>query len=481
MKTLPFTLPLGLLLAACDTPETGIDHTVLSGTVTIPPASVEEKDPPTAPNDAAPQALGEDGSSSLTYRAVLLSGETSSFVPDTGGPGTEDDEVYGDADLYAFTPVADGTFTATMTFDPGTGTAGGDAVIYDVYIAEAGSLDVAGGLGTASSSGNGGVVTVSADVVAGTEYVLVIGGFSAEGDDAVVPYDVVLSGSAPGENDVLVGAYLEGDPAVGSAPVGGGTATDWVYDEATYTWTGSYELLYMRTVVMEDTDTADTTPADAIVDEALDGPLYLMAGTLSSLNATPSAGSLYSTTAVEATVTNEATTVDTAIVLDGLFPKVIGIQSVETTPDTTVAEINEADYTLNLDTLVAQDLGMLSGLGYVDTVDGASTISGSGWSANDGDAYAFTVPEQMYVRMTGSWGNAADDIDFGIWGNYDPYGTIDYFSSFGDSYCLTGANPEYCELIVPLEPDITYYLVALGYSGDAGDEPYHVELEWVAP
>jgi hypothetical protein len=125
---------------------------------------------------------------------------------------------------------------------------------------------------------------------------------------------------------------------------------------------------------------------------------------------------------------------------------------------------------------------MLSGLGYVDVVDGSIALSGSdGWNgANDSDAYMFTVPESMRVSMVASWPNATSDIDFGIWGDYDPYGQLEYFSSFSDSYCLTGSDPEVCETVVTLEPDITYYLVALGYAG-TGDEPYHVELEWLAP
>ncbi len=478
MKPLHFAIPLALVLVACDVPEKGIDHTVLSGTVTIPPVSVTEIDSRTAPNDVTPQPLGEDGSSSLTYRSLLLTGSTSSWTPDVGGPGTDDDEIYGDADLYAFTPVADGTFTATFTFDAGgAGDTGGDAVVYDVYIIDAASLDLVGSLGSASTDGSAGTVTVSADVAGGSDYVLVIGGVSNAAGDVEVPYSVVLSGSAPAENTVLVGAYLEGDPAVASNPVGGGTVTGWTYDEATWTWSGSYELLFMRSVEMVDTDTADTAPATVNVDEALDGPLYLMAGTLTNLNGTPSAGSLYSTTSIQAEVTNEATAVSENIVLDGLFPKVIGVVSTETLPDTTFAEL-DADSVLVLDTLVAQDLGMLSGLGYVDTIDGTSALTGtSGWATNDSDAYSFTVPESMNVRMTASWDNVADDIDFGIWGNYDPYGTIDYFSSFGDSYCLTGSDPEYCETVVTLEPDVTYYLLALGYAG-AEDEPYHIELEW---
>ena len=67
------------------------------------------------------------------------------------------------------------------------------------------------------------------------------------------------------------------------------------------------------------------------------------------------------------------------------------------------------------------------------------------------------------------------DIDFGVWGYYDGYGIID----LQDYACQTGSDPEFCETFVPLEPDTTYYVLALAYAGDPGDEPYHIELEWV--
>lgn len=481
-RLLPLVAPL---FVACSAPETGIDRTVLTGSVVIPPALVDEKDPAASPNDASPQALGDDGATALTYRAVVVSGSTGSWTPSTGGAGTADDEVYGDADLFAFSPVADGAFSVTLTFPTGAGTDTADGVVYDVYIADAATLDLQTGdgiLAGGSSDGSAGVFTVEADLAAGGDYVLVIGGVANADGDVAVDYSAVLSGSAPGADTVKVGAYLEGDPAVASDPVGGTTAQDWTFDPATSTWSATYEILYLRSVVMPPEDTAasaDAAVPSPEVDEALDGPIYLMAGTLTNLNGTPSAGALYSATAVEASATNTATSVDTAIVLDALFPKVIGVQATETLPDTTVALL-DADYALIEDSLVAQDLGMLSGLGYVDIVDGASTLTGGdGWDANDGDAYSFTVPATTNVRLTASWPSASADIDFGIWGYYEGYGIIDWFSSFGDSYCLTGSNPESCETVVTLEPDVTYYLVALGYAGDAGDEPYHVELEWM--
>ncbi len=477
-----------VLFLACDVPETGYDKTILTGTATIPPASVTEVDTHSAPNDATPQPLGDAGSSALTYRAVMLSGTTSSWTPKTDSHGVT--APYGDADLYAFSPVADGTFTVTLSFATGANpdtAAGSDAVVYDCYIVDATTLDLVANLGSGSTDGSGGTYTASADVLAGGSYILVIGGISNANGDTETPYTAVLSGSAPVENTVLVGAYLESDPAVASAPVGGTTVTGWTFDTGTNTWNGTYTVTYLLSVTTpvdtSSTDTAadsggaDTAPVPSpTVDNALTGPIYLMAGTLTNLNGTPAAGSLYSTVAIQASATDTTTAVANPIVLDALFPKVIGVQATEATPDTTTVSL-DANYALVPDTLVAQDLGMLSGLGYVDTIDGSLTLAGTGWAANDGDAYSFTVPAAVNVRMTASWSNTTDDLDFGIFGDYQTYGYIDWFSSFGSTYCLTGSDPEACATEVQLEPDTTYYLVALGYAGNE-EEPYHIELEW---
>ena len=475
-------------LPGCAAPETGIDHTVLTGTLLIPPGAVEEIDPRTAPNDNAPQALGEDGATALSYRAVIVTGNTSSWTPDVGDPGPDDNEIYGDADQYGFSPVADGAFSVTLSFATGASTdtaAGADAVVYEVYIADAATLDLATGEGIlagGSTDGSAGLHTVEADLVAGTEYVLVIAGASNADGDVEVPYTVVLSGSAPGAGTVMVGAYLEGDPAVASDPVGGTTAQDWTFDAATSTWSGTYEILYLRSVVMPEVDTAapvDTSGEAAVpspaVDEALKGTIYLTAGTLTNLNGSPSAGALYSTVSVETSATDKATKVETALVLDGLFPKVIGVQATETMPDVTVAAV-DANGGLDPAASVIQDLGMLSGLGYVDIIDGVAAMTGATSNdGNDADVYAFTVPEPMYARMTAGWPTTVTDIDFGVWGYYDGYGIID----LQDYACQTGSDPEFCETFVPLEPDTTYYVLALAYAGDPGDEPYHIELEWV--
>ncbi len=153
----------------------------------------------------------------------------------------------------------------------------------------------------------------------------------------------------------------------------------------------------------------------------------------------------------------------------------------ETLPDGTFAEIDLTDMTLVTETLVVQDLGVLSGFTRIDVLTGSSVLTGTaGWAANDSDAFAFTVAEPANVRMRAGWPDAAADLDFGIWYEDPDLGAVDLFSSFGDTYCLTGADPEECESAVPLEPGVPYYLLALGYTG-TDEQAYQVELEWIAP
>jgi len=545
-------LPI-LLLAGCQGPESGLDNSTLQGTVVIPPAAVEEGETRKNDNNDAGSAfgVGVEGGSTLTYRAVVLTGETNGF--DASGR-----DEFGDADWYTFTPVADGTFslsfsvpgaaraagtdtdttttsttgtetTDTTGTDSGTtgtdtdttgtdtdttgtdsGTTGTDTdttgtdsgttptdtgpteptyvddIVYTIRVYDSAAYDPAdesaGLVAEGSTDGASGTWTGSFEVAAGADHLVLIGGVRNTTAEEKIGYQMIFSGSTPGEGSILVGAYAEGDPAVASNPLGGAAATLWTWDDATLTWTGWYTVQYLRSVVSQPEDTGSDVIPPPEIDEALDR-VYLLAGSLTNLNKSPSAGSLYSSTSLEVAVPDGREILLEPIVLDAVFPKVIGQVFAETLPDTTLAEINAADYTLILETLVAQDLGMLTGLGYVDVVDGSSDVSSGagGWNgANDSDAYAFTVPETMYVSMVAGWADPSTDLDFGIWGDYPPYGTIDYFSSFSASYCLSVANPEVCSTVVPLEPGITYYLVALGYQGSDVEE-YHVELEWIAP
>ncbi|MFZ5475739.1 MAG: hypothetical protein ACOZNI_03095, partial [Myxococcota bacterium] len=133
-----------LTFAACRPDETGIDHTVVTGTVEIPPVTLEEVDTRTETNDLldAPQGLGPEGTSALPYRTAVVTGNVKSWTPE--GIGAE----YGDPDYFTFTPAATGTFTISLTFaatagpqpppadtgDTATTDSGGDTSVGDTSV-----------------------------------------------------------------------------------------------------------------------------------------------------------------------------------------------------------------------------------------------------------------------------------------------------------------------------------------------------------
>ncbi|MFN7146867.1 MAG: hypothetical protein ACK4YP_24040, partial [Myxococcota bacterium] len=313
-------------------------------------------------------------------------------------------------------------------------------------------------------------------------YVLRVLPVSTDATTEELPYTLVVSGSAPDDTTVLAGAYLGADPTVAENPVGGTNVTGWTYDAATATWTGSWTMMWLRQVVaVPDTDTGDLFEPSP---EVTEGPetVYLRAGTITTLNAGPAAGALYTTTSVEVKPTGGGMTLDEPLVLDGVAPKVIGVQVAEEVPDVTLAEVDAATGVLDTTTLVAQDIGLLSGLGYVDIITGTTTFDPSyeGWNlGNDSDAFAFTVPESMYVRMKVTWPDKTADIDIGIFFDDPDYGFSDLMG-YSDPNCMTAADPEECTSVITLEPEIPYYVVPLGYLG-TDEQPYTVELEWMAP
>jgi hypothetical protein len=153
----------------------------------------------------------------------------------------------------------------------------------------------------------------------------------------------------------------------------------------------------------------------------------------------------------------------------------------EALPDTTVAEMLPGTSTLEPSSLVAQDVGLVSGVGLVDTFTGSSVLDPAvqGWNGtNDSDAFTLRVPAETRVRLTATWPDSATDLDFGIWADDLDLGYVDLISSYGPDSCLTGDHPTVCESNFVFVPDVAYQLLAMGYLGD-GEEAYTIELEWM--
>lgn len=526
------TLVFLALFAACVGPETGIDTSVLVGTVRIPAASVAEVDTRGSANNtvATAQPVGPDGSTGLTWRATWIGGVTKSFDP--SGVGAR----FGDPDHYAFRPVADGAFTFELSFAGGTArrsppppldtgapadtatdtgdtssdtgvpadTAGDtsgedtgvvptdtgalptytDPVVFAVEVYDAASYDPDTGAGlvyAGTTDGTGGTFTATVELASGTDYVLLVGGLVAPNPGDQVPYTLKLGGNEPSSAPILVGAYAGNDASIAEPPLGGATVTEWTYDAVDGSWTGSYRIDGIRSVVVPALDSGadpDLLPDPEVTEGA--AVVYLRAATLPALNASPAAGALYTTTSIEAAPNGGEFEVAAPILMDGVFPKVIGLTVAEEPSEGVVAE----DGTLDMTTLVAQEIGVASGLGYVDVFDGSIEFDPTveAWEGNDADFYAFTVAEPLLARMTVVWPTATFDIDAGVFGDttgYGDYGVIDWFQ-FSAASCMTGDDPEVCTLELALDPALTYYVGVLGYAGE-GTEPYHLELEWVAP
>ena len=159
------------------------------------------------------------------------------------------------------------------------------------------------------------------------------------------------------------------------------------------------------------------------------------------------------------------------------------LQIDEALPDRTVAPMEPSSSILLHDSLVSQQVGVLSAVGLVDTVNGgcAFATGTTGWEGgNDSDAYTFAVPARARLALTGDWDDESADLDFGVWALDEAAGWVDIFSQYGPDTCLASDKPSLCESSVALEPDTEYQLIVLGYLGE-GVEPYEISLEWLAP
>lgn len=294
-------------------------------------------------------------------------------------------------------------------------------------------------------------------------------------DHTVISGTVVVpgTGEAPDSGDtggptepegVLIGAYAKSDPLVAENPLGGTTVTDWKYRPDDDTWLGNWRMLFIRTVVTTDEDTGDDVPAVTVATEGAE-KVYIRGGTMATLNSAPIAGDLYSTASLGLTFEGDEITVEQPVVLDGVAPRVIGYEWQEDAEDTSVVAYDGID--LDLVNTVAQDLGDVSPVGFLDILEGSLAFD-----LGDGDVYSFTVPADASVALSAAFDDpGGTDLDFYVYGPDGADMTV------GD--CLTENNPEVCNE-GPFAAGETYYFEVVGYAG-SGDIGYTVDFAWIAP
>ena len=489
-------------LLTCYPIETGIDSTLLTGTVTLPadPETFEESNDPAGLNsrdrlDKADE-IGE-----LGWRHKQATGAFREW------PANPDDPT--DEDFYLFEPIGSGSFTITLALHgttdgppaPDTGTddtatddtATDDTAdtgepgpayeenrvaglrLFDPGV-ELGEDELPTPLAEVLTAGGSAVLSFEAE--AGKEYA-----FSVEGlqnlDGEPDGYTVWLSGSNPADAGIKIGAYLDAsDYQARGALAGGSNVTGWLLEGTT--WTGSYTMTFFKTVESGEAVNSygETIDSHTVIEGA--ETVYLVGGTFKSLNEALPAGTLHNSTPVQVDLKpNKANEAD-PVVLDQIAPKVIGWTTEEVEPNN-VGFLDEGGLDLaNIGEATPLPIG--SGLGFVDVINGVQTFhdvmadgadSTGSDENNDIDVYAMTVPEALDVVVTMSWPTTA---------NLDGYLADDTGTFVAAGYAIGDVNPEFYPVSafgITLEPDRTYYLVVLPWEGDAGDHAYTIELEWI--
>ena len=470
MRTFPTILLGGLL--SCGRYETGIDRSVLRGTLTLAPVTLTEEEESGHLNDIPSKAVDLGF---VANRAVQIKGTCLDFSKN------QDQEPVGDKDMYAFTALQDGSFTFVLEYasaEISGDTAGTtDGVVYALQVYDLDALDGDGNptlVGGGSTEGAYGYAEVVVDLVAKGSYAVRVGGLTndvgASGD-----YTLTMPGFDPNGKDFLVGAYQSADIFDHGDPVGGTSVSTFTWDASALTWTGSFEILYIRAV----STTYDTAgkPTNAI-DEAVPA-VYLTAADFNSLNSGILAGNMYASASVEVALSTDDATQDIhedlAVTIDQIQPLQVGWTTAEVEPNDVT--VDTATYNLVGDLAGAQVLPVGTGLGYVDYITGALEygIDDPAYTS-DADIYAFTVSAESSANFALEWTDTSADLDIHL---YDSTGGL-----IAAGWYIANTNPEsftpvdFGFLLVPGE---TYYLGVLGYAGAAGTKDYTVGIEYTTP
>ena len=449
----------------CHGYETGIDRTVIDGTLTIPPQVAAESEAEIGLNETLATAsdLGF-----LAWRVVQLSGSCLSF-----DRSTFDGSPTGDLDWYSFAAQGDGTISVAFDYaGPGADVdpenPPDELTFYDVSVYDlATDTLIAGG----ASAGFYGAMAFEFDVADGGSYAIRVGGTRNQGGDD--GYTLTLSGLDPNETQFLVGAYQESDPFERTDPVGGTSVSELTYDDASMTWAGEFEVMAVRT---HSTTISDSGVRTDEVNEAL-ATVYLMGGDLSSLNSSILAGNMYSSTMGSIALSTDDAEIDlhtgASVVVDSIQPIQYGWNLVETEPND--VEVDATNYVLVGDPSAANVADVASGLGFVDIITANLTYvtDEPGWDT-DNDVFKITTAADLSGTVTLSWADPAYDLDMLI---FDSTGALIAYAANVD-YPEVATLADFGAVLYAGE---TYYIQVLGYGGAAGEMPYTVSLEWSSP
>lgn len=398
-----------------------------------------------------------------------------------------------------------------------------------------------------STDGTLGYYSTSLEVSGGGSYgIQVIALDSSEYKDGT-DYTIEMGALTPDDDSFIVGAYQSDDPTDHGNPVGGASVFDLAWDELNEQWTGKFEMLYLKSVVTTevdcepvhscDCDCGCTVPyneessqcevpeaceeecsCEIVADEVCqedhavtegvpdEGQVYILGGSMPSLNSSIPSGTLYASQAVLVqvdpdggmhgdwgldtaepeetepepvdtgdTAPPEPTTVPTGEIVvsfDALQPRVVGWEYDEEEP-------NEVTMDGSL-YLAVEELELANFAGecsldiYTDVIHGNVTLDTDfpDWANEYVDVYAVTAPRDTNATFTFEWDTPAADHDFILYGSDGLYYAYSLY-----------AYPEIIDTAqwgFHLSAGSTWYLLVLPYYGIVGDDPYTIEIEYSA-
>ena len=437
MRT-PFSTALILALFACR-PESGIDRTIITGSVSLPPVQLDElTDGPNDEYETAEHLGSVHHAVHLVFGLSEMRGES------------PDGELLRDIDWYTFEALISGEYSFEIDLRRAS------QVRVTLY-----EMDPAGESPTelAAEDVVGRSLVMTLETTASKTYGVRVQGIADEPDSR---YGVAVIGPDP--TDVLVGAYLSDDLLDRGNPVGGGSVANWSRGTAQdsdadtrFGWTGTFELRYMREF-----------DGEAVNEDV--GRVWLHAGTWSSLNDSGlPAGTLYASEAVEVTTAGAQTTVESPILLDTFVESLPGFVFAETEPNDLPLDAG-GDWIVPVDPLLANDAGLLSSNGLVDTItEFISFQSANPGYIHDEDAFTFQVAEPSFIRWSVEWDTSGGDADIDAYFIDEQAYIVDYAASYDNPEVGLGAS---------VEANTPYFLSILGYVGPGpGDVAYEVTLE----